>query len=222
MLCVRLSRSSFKVAIALSASEMALINRLLRLSNALVSPSALSNSFLQYSFLLSSSACCLSNCLTNLSIISASLLKLVFLPRIAKEIKSKRGSLCLSAPKTCLACRTTSLLDTCTCSSDVLGRAFLKRSKASSSFKILIVCASAKSSSERVLDRTSHSPFLVAQFLSKSARNAVFLPKPFFVSSKSSTMVTRFVLTSPRRTCFVSLACIRELISASFAAQSLS
>mmetsp|Transcript_92716 Transcript_92716/g.240013 ORF Transcript_92716/g.240013 Transcript_92716/m.240013 type:complete len:259 (-) Transcript_92716:435-1211(-) len=222
MLAVKLEISSFKEAMAPSPSEIAVSNSFFLRNIASVSSSDTSNSFVQYSFFLSSSTCSLPNWITNLSIISANLSKLVFLPCMANEMKSKRESLRMSAPKTCLACRMTSLLDTCTCSNEVLGRVFLKRSKASSSFKILMVSERATSSSDRVLDRAAHSSFFVAQFLPKSAKNLMSSAKPFFVSSRSSIMFTRSVLTLPRRAVFFSAASTRDLTSLFFAAQSFS
>mmetsp|Transcript_21004 Transcript_21004/g.52613 ORF Transcript_21004/g.52613 Transcript_21004/m.52613 type:complete len:260 (+) Transcript_21004:426-1205(+) len=220
MLACKLSISSSNVAMVPSNSATTVFNLLVCRCISFCSSSATSSSFVQYAFLLSSATCSLPNWATSLSIMAPNLSKLAFLPRMAKAIKSKPGLARASAPKACLACRKTSLLDTCTCNSDVLGRALLKSSKASSSFRILIVSASAMSSSDRILDRASHASCFVAQFLLRSAKNLVSSPKPFFVSSRSSDMVTRLVLTSPRRADLVSTTKMRDLNSFCFALKS--
>mmetsp|Transcript_54724 Transcript_54724/g.108910 ORF Transcript_54724/g.108910 Transcript_54724/m.108910 type:complete len:278 (-) Transcript_54724:261-1094(-) len=101
---------------------------------------------------------------------------------------------------------------------DGLGNVFLKRSKASSSFKILIVSLMAKISSARVLHLSAHSASLVAQPFSSSARNFLSSANVFAVSSKSSFISTMSRPTCPTRSSLDSMAAVFASTSFFFAA----
>mmetsp|Transcript_93783 Transcript_93783/g.252795 ORF Transcript_93783/g.252795 Transcript_93783/m.252795 type:complete len:200 (+) Transcript_93783:68-667(+) len=169
MPAARAASSSVVVSMKAFVSSMAFSKSEMSRSSSFFLSSAASISFSQYTFLPSSSTCSLPSSVTISSIIANTLSKLTFLPRRAKEIKSKRLSW---LPRSALmAMWRTSLSLTVTCKSEELGKVVLKSSSASSSFKILMVSAIARVSSARVFFTTSYSAVLVAQFLSKSARN---------------------------------------------------
>merc|ERR1719510_2827627 len=78
-----------------------------------------------------------------------------------------------------------------------LGKVFLKRSKASSSLRTLIVSANATNSSARVLDLSSHSAVFVAQLFSRFAKNSLSAISAASVSVKSSFISTISMPSSP-------------------------
>merc|ERR1719375_135760 len=71
----------------------------------------------------------------------------------------------------------------------LLGNVFLNNSRASSSFRILMVSARATSSSDRILQISAHSFLFVAQFLSRSARNFLSSISPSCESVRSFFIV---------------------------------
>jgi hypothetical protein len=79
-------------------------------------------------------------------------------------------------------------------------------------FKILMVSANAKSSSVRVLQRASHSPCLVAQPFSSSARNCLSSASVSLVSSKSSFISESLTPSLPRRASFSSISFVNASI----------
>merc|ERR1719223_1134303 len=78
-----------------------------------------------------------------------------------------------------------------------LGSVFLKRSRASSSFKTLMVSARATNASARIFDLSSHSLVFVAHPFSNSAKNFLSAARAFAVSSTSSFMSTISMPVSP-------------------------
>mmetsp|Transcript_158220 Transcript_158220/g.274798 ORF Transcript_158220/g.274798 Transcript_158220/m.274798 type:complete len:201 (+) Transcript_158220:1044-1646(+) len=161
------------------------------------------------------------------SIIFSTLSKFTFLPWSATAMKSSSGRW---PPAWCFAsaiwararfCCEITLTFTCT-RALAPGSVFLKSSKASSSFKILIVSANATCSSARTFMFASCSSFFVAQSVSKSARNFWSSAKAFSVSLKSPFICTISTPSSPTRTVFVSMAAVRAAISFSLAAISSS
>merc|ERR1719436_1524425 len=160
-------------------------------SKAFFLSSELSNSVRQYCFLLSSATCSSFNKATISSIILITFPnpdEVIFFPVSANARNSNRarprGDCCAAflTKARAFACIDWALTLTCTKLELALGRVFLKSSNASSSLRILIVSAKASSSSERVLERSSHSCVLVAQLFSKSARN--------FLSSNNAASVS--------------------------------
>merc|ERR1719362_2750995 len=99
-----------------------------------------------------------------------------------------------------------------------LGKVFLNRSKASSSFRTLIVSAKATNSSARVFDRSSHSAVFVAQLFSKFAMNSLSAIKAASVSVMSSFISTISMPSSPMRFNFFSISAVKASTSAFFAA----
>mmetsp|Transcript_145507 Transcript_145507/g.264453 ORF Transcript_145507/g.264453 Transcript_145507/m.264453 type:complete len:329 (-) Transcript_145507:260-1246(-) len=98
------------------------------------------------------------------------------------------------------------------------GSVFLKSCNASSSFKSLMVSASATNSSLRSFMFASYSPVFVAQFLSMSARNFLSSMTCSSVSDKSAAIWTAFTPSSPMSTVPVSICSERAAISFFFAA----
>mmetsp|Transcript_76801 Transcript_76801/g.132869 ORF Transcript_76801/g.132869 Transcript_76801/m.132869 type:complete len:204 (+) Transcript_76801:554-1165(+) len=139
--------------------------------------SVLSNCAAQYSFLWSSSSCSVFKVATISSIILITFSKPIFFPCRANAMKSSRGKMLPNLAMLCwIAARAFALRSvvTLTCISEealALGSAFLNKSSASSSFKILIVSATATSSSLRVFVISSHSVAFVAQSESRLAKN---------------------------------------------------
>merc|ERR1719460_2214107 len=105
---------------------------------------------------------------------------------------------------------------------DSSDKVFLKRSNASSSFKILIASLMAATSSARVWQRTAHSFFFVAHCDARFAKNDCRSSSSFVVSSMSSAVVTTLTASWPLRFVFVSIADDAAEISSFFAAASSS
>mmetsp|Transcript_61867 Transcript_61867/g.191706 ORF Transcript_61867/g.191706 Transcript_61867/m.191706 type:complete len:243 (+) Transcript_61867:995-1723(+) len=149
-----------------------------------------SNSDMQYSFLWSSSNCSVFRVATMPSIIPMTFSKPIFLPRSARRIRSMRtwsGRADRAWRRVSMALARSSDLLSWTCTKLVagLGRVFLNRSKASSSFKTLIVSASATSSAALVFTRSSHSAVFVEQLFSKFAANSLSARSASSVSPRS-------------------------------------
>mmetsp|Transcript_11676 Transcript_11676/g.22616 ORF Transcript_11676/g.22616 Transcript_11676/m.22616 type:complete len:231 (-) Transcript_11676:856-1548(-) len=151
--------------------------------------SAASSSFPQYSFFASSSSCSIFSVIIMSSIILMTLSNPTFFPSSAKAMKPMRswpGLVFMNFFNTVRACRLRPETLSFSCIKlDALGSVFLKSSKASSSFKTLIVSARAASSSARVFTTTSHSFFLVSQFSSRFAKNCLSAARDSSVSPKS-------------------------------------
>mmetsp|Transcript_21020 Transcript_21020/g.68075 ORF Transcript_21020/g.68075 Transcript_21020/m.68075 type:complete len:201 (-) Transcript_21020:315-917(-) len=148
-----------------------------------------------------------------------------FFPLSARAIMSRAGLNFLSAflcierimPKAS-ARWDKAVTRSCTKLVPVLGNAFLKRSKASSSLRTLMVSAKATSSSARVLDRISHSCVLVPQLLSSSFRNFLSSEYVAEVSERSSFNCTMATPSSPICVVFASTVAVKAWTSFVFAA----
>mmetsp|Transcript_19809 Transcript_19809/g.36203 ORF Transcript_19809/g.36203 Transcript_19809/m.36203 type:complete len:221 (+) Transcript_19809:807-1469(+) len=175
---------------------------------------------MQVSFLFESSCCSFSRRATISSIIFKTLSKLTFFPRIASAMKSSSGRreclACESAASASARCSRTVTV-TCMKLELALGSVFLNNSKASSSFNTLIVSDNARSSSALTFWFASNSAVLVPQFFSKSARNLVSSAKAASVSVRSFFISIISTPSSPMRNVAVSMACVKDAISASLA-----
>mmetsp|Transcript_72895 Transcript_72895/g.193624 ORF Transcript_72895/g.193624 Transcript_72895/m.193624 type:complete len:228 (-) Transcript_72895:765-1448(-) len=215
--------SSVRVSMVPLASSMAFSKSEAAKSSCFLLSSFLSISASQYAFFWSSLDCSLPSKATMSSIMASTLSKPTVLPRRASARKSKRGSWspppsCVLALRACNARCLTSLPLALVCNSEGLGNVFLKSSKASSSFRILIVSARANNSSVRVFCTASHSSFFFAQLLSRSAKNFLSSPRDLVVSSKSSFKVSILTPVCPWRPSFASIACVLLLTSFCLAA----
>mmetsp|Transcript_76800 Transcript_76800/g.132864 ORF Transcript_76800/g.132864 Transcript_76800/m.132864 type:complete len:445 (+) Transcript_76800:503-1837(+) len=186
--------------------------------------SVLSNCAAQYSFFLSSSSCSVFKVATIASIILITFSKPIFLPWRAKAMKSSRGRtwpnlamLCWTAASA-LAFLSVVVLNCTKEEALALGRVFLNKSNASSSFKILIVSATATSSWLRVFWISSHSAAFVAQSDSRLARNFWSAMSAASVSLKSPFIVAISTPSSPTAVVFDSIVLVRAAISFFFAA----
>mmetsp|Transcript_171742 Transcript_171742/g.550470 ORF Transcript_171742/g.550470 Transcript_171742/m.550470 type:complete len:220 (+) Transcript_171742:1-660(+) len=162
----------------------------------------------QYDFLCSSSNC---SCFIMAIISSISLTTLskppwerAFLPVRVNAIRSRVGRCACSTR--CLKSRIIesarafweeALTRSCSKLEAVLGSVFLNRSKASSSFKTVMVSAKATSSSARVFWRNSHSCVLVLHDDSSSALSFWFSMRAASVSDKSFFISTMDTPSSP-------------------------
>mmetsp|Transcript_34449 Transcript_34449/g.53505 ORF Transcript_34449/g.53505 Transcript_34449/m.53505 type:complete len:210 (-) Transcript_34449:804-1433(-) len=175
-----------------------------------VRPFALSwdvpNCALQYSCFASSSTCsCLSKTII-LSIILKTFVKSTLRPvkassRNRTSAPVSFGTFFNNNNTFCVAFS----LPESSCTKLALGNAFLKRSRASSSFKILIVSCMATNSSARVLTRSSISFVFVSQSASKSLRNFWFSISAASLSVSSCFMRTTDIASSPERPVFFSI-----------------
>mmetsp|Transcript_33665 Transcript_33665/g.88160 ORF Transcript_33665/g.88160 Transcript_33665/m.88160 type:complete len:402 (+) Transcript_33665:791-1996(+) len=220
MLASRLAISSFRVAMPVSAASMAVWVSSTVCSSSFFLSSVLSNCFSQYSFLESSSTCSFLSTSTISSIMLTTLLKSTFFPVSAIASKSscawlprewspRAFAMAPSAPW-----RSLSPLATWTkLAPSEDGRVFLKRSRASSSLRSLMTSARARSSSERVLLRSSHSPVFVEQPFSSSARNCWSSARDSCVSARSFCISTMATPSSPIRRVLVSTDSVQALIS---------
>mmetsp|Transcript_3321 Transcript_3321/g.8986 ORF Transcript_3321/g.8986 Transcript_3321/m.8986 type:complete len:200 (+) Transcript_3321:871-1470(+) len=153
-----------------------------------------------------------------LSIILTTLEKSTFRPMSASSRKRTSTPLSLARPRPALrrsasARRLVCCAPVCSMLALALARVFLKRSSASSSFRILIVSWMAFSSSPRVLTRSSKSPVLLPQSFSSSPRNFLSSMSEASVSVRSSFMCTISILSSPARAVFFSMDSPSELVS---------
>mmetsp|Transcript_40003 Transcript_40003/g.103550 ORF Transcript_40003/g.103550 Transcript_40003/m.103550 type:complete len:207 (+) Transcript_40003:344-964(+) len=150
-------------------------------SKAFFLSSAVSNCAAQYSCLCASSSC---SCFSMATMSSHILMTLSKPPaeraRLPLRVRASRSSCGRSwasallrmkriMPRARARC-TEALTLTCTRLAPALGKVFLKRSSASSSFSTLMVSARATSSSARVLERSSHSAVFVLQLCSICAK----------------------------------------------------
>mmetsp|Transcript_14825 Transcript_14825/g.33355 ORF Transcript_14825/g.33355 Transcript_14825/m.33355 type:complete len:351 (-) Transcript_14825:375-1427(-) len=189
-------------------------------SKAFFSSSAVSKSFAQVAFLVSSSTCSFFSRATISSIMVKTFSKPTFLP-LKASMRKFNWLLCAgSARNTERAWLETSFEVTCTCTKLLagLGSVFLKSSSASSSLRILMVSASASFSSARFFSIASHSLSLVAQFSSMSAKNFWSSAKASSVSSKSLVFSAISTPNLPTRAVFSSIAFVCAANSFSFAA----
>mmetsp|Transcript_43558 Transcript_43558/g.68970 ORF Transcript_43558/g.68970 Transcript_43558/m.68970 type:complete len:298 (+) Transcript_43558:737-1630(+) len=174
----------------------------------------------QYSFFSSSEICSFLRSATISSIIVNTFSKLTFLPLSAREMRLRRKSVVLLCSRTAKARDLIARPLSATWIKAGVGSVFLNSSSASSSFRIFIVSAMAKTSSARILQRTAHSSSLVLQFFSKSFKKFASSTRLFDVSSKSSFCVTTATPSSPTFAIFVSISFVKALISFVFAATS--
>mmetsp|Transcript_93834 Transcript_93834/g.261229 ORF Transcript_93834/g.261229 Transcript_93834/m.261229 type:complete len:357 (+) Transcript_93834:903-1973(+) len=178
---------------------------------------------LQYSFLESSSSCSFFRVLTMLSIIAMTFSKPTFLPRSAKAMRSSSGRperpvrLAPRNEAKARARRVAVLANTCTKLEAALGRVFLNRSSASSLARILMVSASAVSSAERVLERSSHAAACVLQPLSSSDKYFLSERRASSVSERSFFICMMVTARSPLRLIFVSIDVVSAATSFFFA-----
>mmetsp|Transcript_98088 Transcript_98088/g.259057 ORF Transcript_98088/g.259057 Transcript_98088/m.259057 type:complete len:235 (+) Transcript_98088:680-1384(+) len=200
--------SSVSVLIPSLASAMEASSSAILRSKAFFESSVWSNSSSQYSFLLWSSNCSFLRISTISLHITMTLSKApwvsAFFPLKARAIMSRAGLNFLSAflcierimPKAS-ARWDKAVTRSCTKLVPVLGNAFLKRSKASSSLRTLMVSAKATSSSARVFWRNSHSCVLVLHDDSSSALSFWFSMRAASVSDKSFFISTMDTPSSP-------------------------
>mmetsp|Transcript_76127 Transcript_76127/g.120219 ORF Transcript_76127/g.120219 Transcript_76127/m.120219 type:complete len:229 (-) Transcript_76127:505-1191(-) len=228
MLLSRAAISSFVVAIVSFKSAMTVARSARECSRPFFLSSAWSNAFAQYSFLLSSSDCSTFKVATMSSIILITFSKPIFLPWIARAMKSKWWrsnfeSICtLRIKANALVRAVPELVSTCIKLAAALGSVFLNNSSASSSLSILMVSASARSSSFRVFTISAHSSDLVLQFFSRSARNFLSSTRASAVSPRSFFISTISTASSPARCVFSSMAFVNAFTSFAFAAISSS
>mmetsp|Transcript_115964 Transcript_115964/g.237112 ORF Transcript_115964/g.237112 Transcript_115964/m.237112 type:complete len:216 (+) Transcript_115964:929-1576(+) len=207
------------VVLAMAASESARAR-----SRSFFLSSERSNCAPQYVFLLSSSVCSFFRVATMASIISKTLLKPIFLPRSARAIRSSRGRspgivrlTAWSCARALMRTEVALLVSSCMKLLAEPGSVFLKRSRASSSLRTLMVSAKAASSSDRVCVRSSHSAVFVLQPFSRSARNFLSSSKASCVSPSSFFFSAISMANSPTFRVFVSMDAVRALISCVFA-----
>mmetsp|Transcript_2763 Transcript_2763/g.5942 ORF Transcript_2763/g.5942 Transcript_2763/m.5942 type:complete len:300 (+) Transcript_2763:859-1758(+) len=187
-----------------------------------------SNCAPQYSFLWSSLTCSFFRRATRSSIIFNTFSNPACLPWRAMAMRSNSGFRATGACTCCAleinanALALMVLASTFSCKSPTLGSVFLKRSRASSSFKTLMVSARVRSSSARVSFRSSHSFVFVAQSFERSARNPWSAAMAAMVSSRSWFSAAICTASSPTRLDFVSTAVVRTATSFFFAAISSS
>mmetsp|Transcript_4652 Transcript_4652/g.10529 ORF Transcript_4652/g.10529 Transcript_4652/m.10529 type:complete len:265 (+) Transcript_4652:35-829(+) len=211
-------------ALAIAASACATLR-----SWPFLASSVTSSSLPQYSFLLSSSTCSFLSKSTIPSIILTTFSKPPFLPLRAKAKRSRRGRKERSTPRAALwtaakaRARTAAVLPwICMKLAVGLGSVDLKRSRASSSLRTLIVSANAASSSLRVFMCSSCSVALVMQPVFNSARNFLSSSKAASVSLSSSLSATISTANSPIFLVFASMAAMRADTSLVLAAMSSS
>mmetsp|Transcript_57430 Transcript_57430/g.170910 ORF Transcript_57430/g.170910 Transcript_57430/m.170910 type:complete len:288 (-) Transcript_57430:456-1319(-) len=227
-----LAISSFVVPIASVVVAMAVSWSATLRSSAFFLSSERSNWVPQYSFLLSSSNCSFLSTSTMSSIIPTIFSKppwvRAFLPLSASTRRSNPAR-CLRLEDVCILRsvprarerREAAVTSSCT-KLAALGKVFLKSSRASSSFKTLMVSASATSSSARVFERSSHSLSFLAQLASRFPRNFLSSARVAWVSSRSSFICTTSTPTSPICSDLVSMDCVSAPTSLVLAAMSSS
>mmetsp|Transcript_19696 Transcript_19696/g.52245 ORF Transcript_19696/g.52245 Transcript_19696/m.52245 type:complete len:274 (-) Transcript_19696:651-1472(-) len=181
----------------------------------------------QYSFLSASSSPSFFKAPTISSIMEMTFSKPIFLPRRASTRKPRRACLGFAWRARCrraTARDRRSALCTFTCSRLALGAGsvFLKSSRASSSFKILIVSARARSSSLRVFTRASYSASFVEHPAFRSASSFLSSRRLPAASSRSAFICTMDTPSSPTRASFCSMEAVSTPISFFFAATSAS
>mmetsp|Transcript_111762 Transcript_111762/g.203129 ORF Transcript_111762/g.203129 Transcript_111762/m.203129 type:complete len:266 (+) Transcript_111762:585-1382(+) len=178
---------------------------------------------LQSATFVSSAVCSSLRRATMSSIIFKTLPKSAFLPCKAREMRSRRWScLRLWLFNTACACRKSSFVDTCSCNKEGLGNVFLNNSSASSSFKSLMVSASAIDSSPKTFFCSAYLAALVLQVASSSAKKAWSFSRDASVSSRSSCKFTISTPTSANREDFVSICLVSAATSFFLAAISSS
>mmetsp|Transcript_67745 Transcript_67745/g.192004 ORF Transcript_67745/g.192004 Transcript_67745/m.192004 type:complete len:256 (-) Transcript_67745:669-1436(-) len=198
-------------------------------SSAFFLSSDASNWAAQYSFFWSSCCCSFFRFATISSTMAMTFSKppwvKAFLPLSASTRRSSPARSRLSEP--CRARRIAArasermaeaLVLTCTKLALGLGRVFLNNSRASSSLRSLMVSASARSSSARVFDRSSHSAFFVSQPFFSSARNFLSSARASSVSDRSSFIWAIFTPSSPIRVSFSWMDAVKAATSLVLAA----
>mmetsp|Transcript_8806 Transcript_8806/g.25251 ORF Transcript_8806/g.25251 Transcript_8806/m.25251 type:complete len:274 (-) Transcript_8806:565-1386(-) len=203
-------------------------------SKAFFESSVVSNCVAQYSFLASSSTCSFFNTAIMSSTILMTLSKppwfKAFLPvsvstKKSREERWSRGAFACAFDKMSTARARVFATPEDTCIKLELaapGNVFLKRSKASSSLRILMVSDNATNSSARVFFRSSHSAVFVPQLVFNSARNFLSASRVAPASPSSSFISTISKPISPICVVFASIVAERASTSLAFAATSSS
>mmetsp|Transcript_84053 Transcript_84053/g.235508 ORF Transcript_84053/g.235508 Transcript_84053/m.235508 type:complete len:270 (+) Transcript_84053:789-1598(+) len=222
--------SSVSWAMDSSAAAMAASRSDTFRSSSFFLSSLVSSVVTQYSFFVSSSACSVfsDTIISSMSLMTFS--KPTFLPWSAKKMVSKRARSETPAKRkpsfnSATARALVLLALTCVCRKLLapgLGNVALKSSRASSSFKTLIVSAKATNSSARSLQRASHSVFFFSQPSSKFAMNFWSAARASCVSSRSFAFSARAMPSSATRAVFFSMAWLASSFSFVFAAMSSS
>mmetsp|Transcript_19773 Transcript_19773/g.57361 ORF Transcript_19773/g.57361 Transcript_19773/m.57361 type:complete len:356 (+) Transcript_19773:187-1254(+) len=224
MLATRALMSSVSASTVPLASSMALERSATSAPRAFFSSSALSSSAAQNAFLSSSAACSLPSRATISSIMWETLSKDPLRPLSAMATRASLGSTWLALAG-CSAARARPLSspeETSICSRLELGRAFLKRSRASSSLSMRMAAATAASSWDLIWDRFSHSDFRFKHDDVTSAKNFLSCASDSLVSSRSALVDAISTPTSPSRRSFASMATVLAAICFCLAAPSAS
>merc|ERR1712008_302035 len=202
--------ASLAFSIAVSRSEI-------ECSNPFFLSSAKSNSFHQYSFFESSSACSTLSVATISSIILMTFSNPIFFPCNARDNNSNcafLGLFCMTCSSSVNALARKFRADTSICMKlEALGKVFLNSSNASSSFSTLMVSAKAANSSARVFTITSHSAFFFSQFSSKFARNFLSSIRASCVSPTSFFICAISTPKSPILVNLVSISLVNAITS---------
>mmetsp|Transcript_87356 Transcript_87356/g.231203 ORF Transcript_87356/g.231203 Transcript_87356/m.231203 type:complete len:259 (-) Transcript_87356:656-1432(-) len=174
----------------------------------------------QYSFLCSSSSCSCFSIATMSSIIATTFAKDTWRPERDSMMRSNFVWPCWSERRADRTDANASLrmvaevTSTCIRPTPGAGNVFLKSSRASSSFNILMVSASARSSAARVFLRSSHSAAFVSHPFSSSVRKVLSSARLSDVSPMSSLICTMATPRSPIFVVLASIASVREFTSA--------
>mmetsp|Transcript_110146 Transcript_110146/g.311425 ORF Transcript_110146/g.311425 Transcript_110146/m.311425 type:complete len:267 (-) Transcript_110146:210-1010(-) len=228
MMASRLAISSVSLAMDPSISSIAVFESDRETPRPFLLSSLLSNFWTQYSFLLSSSCCSVLRCATMPSIMPTILSKPLCFPRSASATRPSSGRAGRWFPRAAAACSAASARArneaavTCTCRrlAPALGNVFLNMSRASSSFRTLMVSDSATSSSARACLTASHSLPFAAQPFSSSARNLVSAASDSCVSSRSFPIPAISTPSRPSLSISSSICLVRVATSFSLAATS--
>mmetsp|Transcript_25624 Transcript_25624/g.65117 ORF Transcript_25624/g.65117 Transcript_25624/m.65117 type:complete len:252 (-) Transcript_25624:562-1317(-) len=203
--------SSVRLTMAPSISPMAVTESESESSNSFFLSSDSSSLDSQYSFLLSSPVCSAFRLPTISSIMTRTFSKPTFLPCRARASKSSSGRFrrLAAAWIFCNAWALSAEAETWICMklALALGKVFLKRSKAESSLRTLIVSPMATSSSARVFLTASHSAAFVEQPASNSALNFWSCASVSFVSSRSPATAAISTPRVPTRSILSSICC---------------
>mmetsp|Transcript_99490 Transcript_99490/g.319253 ORF Transcript_99490/g.319253 Transcript_99490/m.319253 type:complete len:263 (+) Transcript_99490:916-1704(+) len=214
--------SAAKVTIAPSISSTALAESAMDCSSAFCLSSYSSSCASQYCFFDSSPDCSAFKFRIISSIMVMTLPKPGALPCRASAMRSSSGLLCILAAAW-ISARARAFCEatvTCTCMKLALepGSVFLKRSRASSSLRTLMVSERATNSSARVILMASHSPDLVLQLVSSSARKVSSTARASLVSSMSFANSATSMPSRPMRSISTSICPCRVATSFFFAA----
>mmetsp|Transcript_1896 Transcript_1896/g.4450 ORF Transcript_1896/g.4450 Transcript_1896/m.4450 type:complete len:255 (+) Transcript_1896:776-1540(+) len=182
--------------------------------------STLSICFRQYSRLPSSSVCSCASSAIMSSTILITFEKSTFPPCKTSSRNRISGSAAVLLPpfprracRAAMARRCTRSRSAANCKKLELGKAFLKRSSASSSLRILMVSWIATSSCARSFFLSSHSACLLSQFCVRSFRNFWSWIKIASACVRSCFMRTTCTCKSPTRATFFSIDLLKVFTS---------